>query len=706
MLRAPRRPGGTYEVISGGLDEEDMVVAIGGQNFLVVLRPEPGMPCEAFGYQPGAELPDSVPAGVWDPGQQCVGLWDAYGDVVSWYAEAGSPTLRFDDLRDPDEPRRPNYRGRPRAMSPDSSRRVRAIRRAGSPHQRGGLWLSSNVDLADPIAEPEPIPDPEPALFTMSPHTVNALECYDLVLPLANGGSEIGNYVAPNRPSLNGNGIAWGVHKRSGRVYAHTVDESLLPTQAIPELAATHSRADTILGCYLLAVNRKSARLMTPDMIDALMHGADSDDTRRSGLELTFQSQPKFTQQEYLTPRLAFVGTISSGMNTGAPVQIRNKGKPLDVEICAAVYPDNRLTGTMYRVTEEVYLALRRRRMLFPTAQSSEHTPTQQEYQERWARSVRQLRKDRGAIEPAVRGDKYSYKGRDHELHFHGSREPGFLQCGGRRGRAQAGKTVSYRRRYAARHLKGRAFHTWESKTLYSIRVKRYCRHAEFRVIRQSFDYWLDVTLDWMKKASGGRRQLPPEEIHRRKQAAQLPPDTVRRLKAGAATQVAQGLSVWEYRLLSFYFDKLRRLYQDEMLRWMNSFRMRRVLEAWYTYATSNLARQTASGGMFGKVDVPKRAVGALRGLRSSQPGDWWNAPPDPLEQLEPHEDRLASRWDFSRLTSLMRIHRMLERRERPQPRRIAAVPLTLLSCGADDGGDAPLYAFQTQLRLGDSRSE
>lgn len=275
--------------------------------------------------------------------------------------------------------------------------------------------------------------------------------------------------------------------------------------------------------------------------------------------------------------------------------------------------------------------------------------------------------------------------------------------AGSRRGPAETGKTVAYRRKYAARHLKGRAFHAWERKTLYSMRVKRYCRHAEFRTKRYCFDYWLDVTLDWMKKASGGRRELPPEEIRRRQQAAQLPPDTVRRLREGAATQVPQGLSVWEYRLLSFYFDKLRRLHSDELCRWMNSFRMRRVIEAWYTYAASIPARQTASGGIFGRVDVPKRAVGALRELRSSRPTDSWNETPDPLRELRPYQESVSSRWNSSRDTSVMRIHRAHARRERTQSRRIEAAHLTFLSCGsADAGGNTPSYSYHRQLRLGD----
>lgn len=233
------------------------------------------------------------------------------------------------------------------------------------------------------------------------------------------------------------------------------------------------------------------------------------------------------------------------------------------------------------------------------------------------------------------------------------------------------------------------------------MRVKRYCKHAEFRTKRHCFHYWLDVTLDWMKKASGGRRELPPEEMRRKQQVAQLPPDTVLRLKTGAATQVAQGLNVWEYRLLSFYFDKLRRLKGDELCRWMNTFRMRRVLEAWYTYAVSNPVRQTASGGIFGRVGVPERVVGTPRALRSSRLSDSWSEEPGALKRSHPLQDRSLSRWNSSRDTSLMRIHRLQERRERLQSRRIEAAHLAFLSCGsAEAAGNTPSF-YQSELRLG-----
>ncbi len=677
MLHGGQQRRGTYTIISGDLNEEDMVVAINGENYLVVLRPEPGMPCDVFGYYPGSDVPDSEPAGVWDPRGKSVGLWDDYGAVAAWYAYAGGrrPPVRTPVIRD-----------------------VRST--SMTPVHRSAVRLAPDVYVDDPILEVEP------ALFTLAPHTSDASMCYDLVFtPPNHGGSEADGYTASTSEPLNNSGITWAVDRRSGRVYVRDVDESLLPTDAIPALATSHSRARMIEGCYLLAVNRKSARLMSPEMVDALMLSAGSDDTRR-GVKLTFQTQPKVSQQDslYINPRLMFAdfkwnGTIWLNRTTGRPAQIRRAGLALDVEICAAT------ASQPYRVTEDVFLALRRRRLLCSALPSSDYTLTQEDYQERWARSLRELRKERGIVEVANRHDKYSHKNRDHNLHFHGSQPPGWLQCGSRRGRAEAGKTVAYRRRFAARHLKGRAFHIWDCKTLYSMRVKRYCRHADFRTKRHCFHYWLDVTIDWMKKGSGGRRELPPEEMRRRQEAEKLPPDTVKRLRKGAATQVAQGLKVWEYRLLSFYFDKLRRLHSDELCRWMNSYRMRRVLEAWYTYAASNPIRQTASGGIFGRVAVPERAVGELRELRSSRPSDSWSKEPAALGRLYPHQGRFLSRWHSPRDTSLTRIQRLQERRERLQPRRIEAAHLALLSCGsAEAGGNAPSYSslnYNSTLHLG-----
>ena len=418
LARGPRRDG-TYTITSGGLDEDDMVVAIDGDNFLVVLRPEPGHTCEVFGYRPGSELPDSEPAGQWDPRLESVGLWDDDGAVAAWYYEGGSPTLLDEDLNDPHERQMVRYGVRHRALrlSPRPDPLARPTRRAAP--------LSTDVYLDDPIL------DPEPALFTLTPHTNDTSQCYDLVFPVGNlGGAELECYAASKPQPLNHHGITWGVHRRSGRIYVHAVDESLLPTQAIPELATTHSRPSMIEGCYLLAVNRKPARLMTPEMVDARMHGAGFDDTRRGGLELTFQSQPKASQQDrYLNPRLTFAGTIWSDTHAGVPVQLRRAGVALDVEICAATQPQAR-AGTTYSVTEDVFLALRRRRLLHPTPPSTDYPLAQQDYQERWARSLRELRKDRGLIEFANRRDKFSHKSRDHDLHFHGSKAPGFLQCG------------------------------------------------------------------------------------------------------------------------------------------------------------------------------------------------------------------------------------------------------------------------------------
>eukprot|EP01044_Picomonas_judraskeda_P001113 COSAG03_NODE_60_length_15530_cov_13.458622_10_plen_454_part_00 len=421
LARGPRRHG-TYTIISGGLDEDDMVVVIDGDNFLVVLRPEPGLLCEVFGYLPGSEVPDSEPAGEWDSRLERVGLWDDYGAVAAWYSEGGSPTLLDEDLYDPHEQQMDRYGVQHRSLrlSPRADpASVRPARRAAP--------LSTDVHLDDPI------PDPEPALFTVTPHTNDTSECYDLVFPVGNlGGAEMEGYVVSTPQPLNLNGITWGVHKRSGRVYVHAVDESLLPTQAIPELATSHSRPSMIEGCYLLAVNRKPARLMTPEMVEARMHGAESDDTRRGGLELTFQSQPKASRQDrYLNPRLTFAGTIWSDTHAGVPVQLRRAGIALDVAICAATQPQAR-AGTTYSVTEDVFLALRRRRLLHPPPPSTDYPLAQQDYQERWARSLRELRKDRGLVEFADRRDKFSHKSRDHDLHFHGSKSPGFLQCGAR----------------------------------------------------------------------------------------------------------------------------------------------------------------------------------------------------------------------------------------------------------------------------------
>jgi hypothetical protein len=331
---------------------------------------------------------------------------------------------------------------------------------------------------------------------------------------------------------------------------------------------------------------------------------------------------------------------------------------------------------------------------------------------------VTALRKSGWPIEFSRSLDKHTHKGRDHDVHFHGSRPPtvscygvGFLQCGTRSGTATAGPTVGHRRRYAARHLKGRAFHTWEEKTMYSMRVQRYAKHAEFRAVRHAFEYWLDVTSDWMI-ASRPRRELPPSEARRRERVP-LPPDTLERMRLGARTNEKQGLSVWEYRLLSLYFKKLKEAHGDALVRWMNSWRMRRVIEAWYAYAVSNLAWQTASGGIFGAVYVPPRQVGAARELRASLPSaeGWrgrWNPTPDILQPVR--SARPASgQWGAVRETSLIRIHRAQQGRQQGGPVRArvssssqlqsrldAEQPQMLLACGSDGGGNAP----PRQLRL------
>ena len=714
-----RRSDGTYTIVSGAVDEEDMVVQIDGENFMVLLEPAPGEGCEVFEYEPADDPgyePDN-PVGEWDQRRQRVGLWDSCRTVSAWYTQGSGAAAPGVGSSTSDQLHygRPPHGGVVAVHQfPQHSRRV--INRRQVRPSRGAYQVSRTVSLADPI------PDTEPALFTRTSQTNDVLECYDLVLPLAqHGGFQLDNYAdagpthQAREPHID-NGIVWDVHRRSGRVYVHSVDESLLSTQAIPELAATHSRATALEGCFLLAVNRRSARLMNPDMVEALINSAEPEDTRRGGLELTFQSGAKVGQDPYLNPRLAFVGTRSTGTRHGErPVVTRSGERAKDIEICVVTHPDNLLVSTAYQVTEEVYLALRRRRLLHPPP-PKDHLPlSQQECYEGWARALRELRKERGLVECTNRRDRYSHTHRDREMHFHGSQPPGCfgLQCGTRHGPGKLGKTVSFRRRYAARHLKGRAFHTWESKTLYSLRVQRYCNHAAFRAKRHAFGYWLDVTLDWLKKPQGsgqvGRRQLPPEEVRRRQQALELPPDTVRRLRVGAATQLAQGLNVWEYRLLSFYFDKLRRLHSDELCRWMNSFRMRRVLEAWYVYAVSNPARQTASGGIFGKVAVPQRPVGMLRALRSSRPAvDVWNRAPGALElyrdELSAKRIEQSWRWDASRETSVMRIHRLQERQERSYRRRQAHIEAAhmALSCGSADGsGNVPSSgAYQGQLRL------
>ena len=54
-----------------------------------------------------------------------------------------------------------------------------------------------------------------------------------------------------------------------------------------------------------------------------------------------------------------------------------------------------------------------------------------------------------------------------------------------RYGPAEIGKTVGHRRRYAARYRLGLAFHQWEEKVLYSMRIKCYADRRDFVDLRR-----------------------------------------------------------------------------------------------------------------------------------------------------------------------------------------------------------------------------
>ena len=54
-----------------------------------------------------------------------------------------------------------------------------------------------------------------------------------------------------------------------------------------------------------------------------------------------------------------------------------------------------------------------------------------------------------------------------------------------RYGPAEVGKTVGHRRRYAARYRLGLAFHQWEEKVLYSMRIKCYADRRDFVDLRR-----------------------------------------------------------------------------------------------------------------------------------------------------------------------------------------------------------------------------
>ena len=755
----PRAGRMGYAILSGNLDEEDMVIEIEDEYFVtcryfVELEPAPGKRARVFGYEDNEEDPSEVETGEWDAARECVGLWDAHGDVA-WYAhedagarsedgdsmDSGAESLaslqaRAGAVRTRAEP----YRAPALTVIP--LRRPLAGAAAASRGQRAFQPPPSRALSAARYLDDDPEPEPDLALFTWTNSGDGRMpinECFDLVFPIPQDGAyQLDSYVdpeqirQPDREPVFG-GIVWGVHKRSGRVYVQEVLDTFA-SQADPELQDLHgqdwNRPQSLEGRFLLAVNRKSTRLMHPDAVEARMHTAQTEDTRRGGLELTFQSEPKYAATDdtdhspgelFLNPRFRFAGDgHTQQIAAGAQVEAVPAN---DLTRVGGPGRFAHVVSSTYRVSESVFLALRRRRLpLLPVPGKNgsfahrrrEDGLSPEDRHAGWARSVMALRKRREWVEVSKPRDKHTHKGRDHDVHFHGSRPPrgsiGFLQCGSRVGPATVGSTVGHRRRYAARHLKGRAFQTWEEKTMYSMRVQRYAKHAEFRAVRYAFEYWLEVALDWMiTPASGGRRELPASEARRRKRVA-LPPDTLERMRLGAQTMEKVGMSMWEYRLLSVYFKKLKEAHSDELCRWMHSYRMRRFIEAWYAYAISNSARQTASGGIFGAVYVPPRQVGAARELRASLPSreGWrgrWNPAPDILQPVR--SDRPASgRWAAGavRETSLLKIHRAQGRQHggRPssslllQSRLDDEQPQMLLACGADGGGNAP----PRQLRL------
>ena len=431
-IRSPMASAhGTYEVVSGRPTDEDMAVEIDGERFLVILDGDEDERA-VFRLSASGEV-EMEPVGRWDGRRQLICLdpdrWyepeDDHSSVSSDGSEGGFSVAdslsRADDQLARTRQQLARHRPSPAAAAPRTRKRT-----AAAAAQRGyeARLHSARYDPEPELMPPQKRPPrTEQKAVSGVSHTA---ECFDLVFDL--GAQQMDDYAGHHREADH-RGIVWGVHKRSGRIYVQEVlrsfeFESTPANGAPPARGAPHE----LQGCYLLQINGKSARRMHPDMVEARLDGAQDTDTRTGGLELTFQSEPKFpgTPQQPAGGHRRAVREERPGVP--ALPKPRHRYRRRDGGRCGCGGQPSGLDDDTYRdpsgrpatMSESTFLALRRCRLTAAPGPGRAQPPQGQPEERTWAWAALKLGSDfegkRDLIEKADKTDRYTHAGRDGEL--------------------------------------------------------------------------------------------------------------------------------------------------------------------------------------------------------------------------------------------------------------------------------------------------